>query len=220
MNKEEHSKDKRLADIFTKLSANESFSKEEQKEIDKYIKKQGLHYNKGAEDIANVIGANQKWLGGQYVESIRTLAITAGALASFSIFLLSSGVIEEKVSLLLLVLGSILLLLVVILSFAHLFNRLSVETIGLQNLREKSLTPMQARASDTVRCLMGKLTRYEWLQKEQDFLGKYEEISQSLDNSKRKKLSHFDEFALGIFILAVSLIIMSLALKGLVPNYY
>lgn len=217
MDKKEYlSEDKALFDIFIKLSKDEPLSATEEEKMDKYIQRQGLAYNKSADEIATTIGTSQKWLGGQYVESIRVMAITAGALASFSILLLSSGVIEKETSLLFLILGAILSLVVVILSFGHLFNNLSIETKELQNFREKALTPMQTQAFDAVNCLMGDLTRKEWLGKEKAFLENSKDIRESSDDTKRK-LSHFDELVLGVFILAVSLIIFSLASTGLVP---
>ncbi len=181
----------------------------------------GHTYNEVALSMGKRLEAMNVWVGGQYQDSVRNLAIISGSIASFSMLLIGSGVIgvADGALFVILISGVAFFLLETLLAFVHLFVRHSADFLMIRRIRDTAFKPFQQMADDWIKFRRGRITAEEWSRREREFLASYDNMQSELTDSgeKANKLNYFDYLLAALFILATSLIIVALVLKGLTP---
>ncbi len=179
-----------------------------------YVLSRGKNYNEAVGEIAKIFGGLTKQTIRDYRDSVRNLAIICGAIATFSLVLFGAEI--DKITILLII-GVSLLLMNVMIAFTHLFSTISKDSRTLTEQRLKFLRPMQDRTRDCIAFLRKEISFDEWLKKEVEFLNnEHKKISEELI-LKKEKLTYTDDVLIIIFIIAISLILLSFLLPNLSP---
>lgn len=140
----------------------------------------------------------------QYSDTIKSIAIISGAIASFSLTLFSSAIkkIDD-----LLIIGVSLLLVNVIITFSHLVRRI---TRSLQNLKynKDKFEPIQEIADYSRKFYFGEVSFEEW-QKTDEELDKRVKGKIDIPPPNEVGVTHIDEVAVVILGIAVVLVMLS-----------